>query len=214
MYGTNGVFYHTNTLGPNPVWGATWFGLTGGYVGVYAVAGRFNAGLVNDCLGVIDSAFYPGYGAAFALYFTCDTVNANPTKTVQWLSILLPDSQGFSGQFEFDAGNYNPATDGVDTIACRRGPFIAFTNTPPTTFASAFDLAQYIGEPAGISGPSTFVVGDWDNNGADSFGLVSPTQGFFWYRNDLDWNSGAYTFQFIGLPAGVPTQAATWSPNH
>lgn len=214
MYGTNGVFYHTNTLGPNPVWDGTWFGLTGGYVGVYAVAGRFNNGLLNDCLGVIDSAFFPGYGAAFALYFTCDTSTANPPKTVQWLSVLLPDAQGFSGQFEFDAGNYDPAVDNRDTIACRRGPFIAYTNTSAYILESAFNLAQYIGDPPGISGPSTFVVGDWNSDGADSFGLVSPTQGYFWYRNDLDWNSGVYFFQYIGFPAGTGTQAATWQPNH
>lgn len=213
MYGTNGVFYHTNTLGPNPVWDGTWFGLRGGYVGVFAVAGRFNNGLLNDCLGVVDSGFFPGFGAAFALYFTCDTVTVNPSKTVQWLSVLLPDAHGFSGQFEFDAGNYNPAVDNRDTIACRRGPFIAYTNTSAYILESAFDLAQYIGEPPGVSGPTTFVVGDWNNDGADSFGLVSPTQGYFWYRNDLDWNSGAYTFQYIGFPAGVGTQAASWSPN-
>ncbi|GIK67017.1 MAG: hypothetical protein BroJett018_48110 [Chloroflexota bacterium] len=213
MYGTNGVFYHTNTLGANPVWDGTWFGLRGGYVGVFAVAGRFNNALLNDCLGVIDSGFFPGYGAAFALYFTCDTVTVNPSKTVQWLSVLLPDAQGFSGPFEFDAGNYNPAVDNRDTIACRRGPFIAYTNTSAYILESAFNLAQYIGEPSGVSGPTTFVVGDWNNDGTDSFGLVSPTQGYFWYRNDLDWNSGAYTSQYIGFPAGVGTQAATWSPN-
>ncbi len=210
LYGTNGVFYHTNTLGPNPVWDGTWFGFIGGYVGVWAVAGRFS-GAQNDCLGVVDSGFFPGFGAAFALYFTCDTVNLNPAKTVQWLSVLLPDSQGFSGPWEFKAGNYNPATDSIDTIASRRGPFIAFTNTSPQIVSSAFDLAQYIGFPPGVSGNTLFAVGDWDNDGADSFGLYSPGQGLFWYRNDLEWNTGAYTQITTWLPVGTGTHVATWS---
>lgn len=155
----------------------------------------------------------PGYGAAFALYYTCDTVTLNPAKTVPWLSILLPDSQGFTGTFEFKAGNFNAAVDTTDSIACRRGPFIAFTNTAPSVFGAAFDLAQYIGFPPGSAATTLFAVGDWDNDGSDSFGLYSPSQGYFWYRNDLDWNSGAYNFQITGQPVGSATHVATWS-NH
>ncbi|MBZ0318747.1 MAG: hypothetical protein K8L91_20195 [Anaerolineae bacterium] len=190
VYGPNGVFYHTNVLGPSSSWVGTWFGLLTGTAGNRPVAGRFDASINHDCIGVTDSADFPPYGTAFALYFTCDLAGGNPAKTFQWLSVLLPTSQGHSGIWEFSAGNYDPTVDAVDTIACRRGNFIAWTNTPPTTQNAAFPYAQYIGAPH--SGTSQLVVGDWDSDGTDSFGLYYTALGRLRGRDDLDWNSGLY----------------------
>lgn len=208
FYAPNGVFYTTNITGTvngvgQAVWQGTWFGLLSGVVGNFAVAGRFDASVGHDCVGVVDSGNFPPYGVAFAMYFTCDFSVPNPPKTYQWLSVLLPDSQGFSGPFEFEAGDFgrfdNPSNlgqaDWIDTIAVRRSDRIAFTNTPPTTISSAFASAQYFPDPC--AGSSHFVVGDWDTdnvndstdiNGTDSFGLYCPS-GSFYYRNNLDWNT-------------------------
>ncbi len=190
VYATNGVFYHTNVLGPSSKWEGTWFGLLAGTAGNRPVAGRFDANVNHDCIGVTDSGDFPPYGTAFTLYFTCNLAGGNPPKSFQWLSVLLPTSDGHSGIWEFAAGNYDPTVDAVDTIACRRGNFIAWTNTPPTTQNSAFAYAQYIGAPH--SGTSLFVVGDWNSDGTDSFGLYYPALGRLRGRNDLDWNSGLY----------------------
>lgn len=190
VYGPNGVFYHTNALGPSSSWQGTWFGLLTGTAGKRPVAGRFDASINHDCIGVTDSSDFPPYGTAFALYFTCNLAGGNPPKTFQWLSVLLPDNQGHSGVWEFSAGNFDPTVDAVDTIACRRGNFITWTNTPPTTQNAAFPYAQYIGAPH--SGTSQFVVGDWNSDGTDSFGLYYAALGRLRGRNDLDWNSGLY----------------------
>lgn len=190
VYGPNGVFYHTNVLGPSSSWQGTWFGLLTGTAGNRPVAGRFDASVNHDCIGVTDSSDFPPYGTAFALYFTCNLAGGNPPKTFQWLSVLLPNSEGHSGIWEFSAGNFDPTVDAVDTIACRRGNFIAWTNTPPTTPSAAFPDAQFFGAPH--SGTSQFVVGDWNSDGTDSFGLYYVTLGRLHGRNDLDWNSGLY----------------------
>ncbi len=188
VYGTNGVFYYTNVLGPSSTWDGTWFGLNNTYS--HPVAGRFNSAINHDCIGITDGGDFPPYGIAFALYFTCNFTQLNPPKTFQWLSVLLPDNQGHSGPWEFAAGNFDPTVDAVDTIACRRGNFITWTNTPPTTQSAAFPYAQYIGAPH--SGTSLFVVGDWDSDGTDSFGLYYTALGRLRGRNDLDWNTGLY----------------------
>ncbi|GIK65728.1 MAG: hypothetical protein BroJett018_35220 [Chloroflexota bacterium] len=190
VYGTNGVFYHTNVLGPSSNWQGTWFGLLTGTAGNRPVAGRFDASVNHDCIGVTDSSDFPPYGTAFALYFTCDLAGGNPPKTFQWLSVLLPNSEGHSGVWEFSAGNFDPTVDAIDTIACRRGNYIVWTNTPPTTPNAAFPNAQYIGAPH--SGTSLFVVGDWNSDGTDSFGLYYAALGRLRGRDDLDWNSGLY----------------------
>ncbi len=74
-------------------------------------------------------------------------------------------------------------------MAIRRGVAIAYTNTTPPN-NPALDLAQYIGDPH--SGTSTFLVGDWNSDGTDSFGLYYPSLGRLRGRNDLDWDSGLY----------------------
>lgn len=193
VYGPNGVFYHTNALGPSSNWQGTWFGLLTGTAGNRPVAGRFDASVNHDCIGVTDSSDFPPYGTAFALYFTCDLAGGNPPKTFQWLSVLLPDSTSpdiVGKTWEFSAGNFDPTVDAIDTIACRRGNFITWTNTPPSTPNAAFPYAQYIGAPH--SGTSLFVVGDWNSDGTDSFGLYYAALGRLRGRDDLDWNSGLY----------------------
>ncbi|MCQ3928914.1 MAG: hypothetical protein DPW16_00520 [Chloroflexi bacterium] len=199
----NGAFSFTNGIGFTSTWTGIWIGL----VGRPAVAGRFNSAFSNDCIGAVDSGNFPPYGTAYALYFTCNlTSGPTPPLTFQWLSVLLPDSQGHTGTAQFTAGDWN--NDGVDSIAIRRTNFIAFTNVPPTTLESAFDLAQYFGSPSAVS-YGTFVSGDWDSNGVDSFGLVY-SNGAFYRRNDVDWNSGQYILQNLGQPTGTISFAASW----
>lgn len=210
VYGTNGVFYFTNAIGPIPstAWLGIWFGLLAGVVPNAPIAGRFNSAVQNDCIGVTDSANFPPYGVAFVLYFTCDMTGGNPPKTFQWLSVVLPDNQGFTGTFQFGAGDYD--NNAVDSVAIRRGNFIAFTNTNPTTTNATFALAQYFEPP--IAGTSLFIVGDFDNNGLDSFGYFFPASGAAYFKNDLDWNSGATPGSMtVWFPLGTATTADTWS---
>ncbi len=202
VYGPNGVFYYTNQIGSGATWQGIWIGLLNRPV----VAGRFNANRTNDCVGAVDSANFPPYGTAFAMYFTCDFVAGSaPPLTFQWLSVLLPDNQGFSGTHQFVAGDFDG--DQVDTVAVRRGPFIAYSNTPPTTQNAAFPFAQYIGAPN--SGNSNVVAGDWNGDLIDTFGLFYEA-GAFHFRDDLDWNSGAYVNHFVGQPIGTPATGASW----
>lgn len=204
VYATNGVFYHTNDYGPDTNWTGTWFGL----YGRPPVVGRYSASSVNDCIGVVDSSIDPTYGPVFALYFTCNTAGGNPPKSFQWLSTALPDSDGFSGNRQFVAGDFN--ADRVDSIAVRRGPFIAFTDVAPSVGHAAFNRAQYIGTPSN-SDYGTLVAGDWNADNLDSFGLFyQDSNGSFYRRNDLDWNSGVYTLQRIGQPIGTPVLASSW----
>lgn len=224
FYGANGVFYTTNIIGTvsdegQAVWDGTWFGMNSGYAGNFAVAGRFDASVPNDCVGVIDSGNFPPYGVAFALYYTCDLSEPNPDKTFQWLSVLLPDAQGFTGAFQFTTGDFgtdgntlpNFVPDGIDTIAVRRGPFVAFTNTPPTTQNATFPNAQYLG--FGNSGDyGWFVAGDWDTNRLDSFGIYFNLFGTLHYRNNLEWNNDDDdTIQGVGtMGTGIAYSAASW----
>ncbi len=210
VYGTNGVFYFTNAVGniPSASWLGIWFGLLAGVTGNAPIAGRFNSAVQNDCIGVTDSANFPPFGVAFVLYFTCDMTGGNPAKTFQWLSVILPDNQGFTGTFQFGAGDYDG--NAVDSIAIRRGNFIAFSNTNPTTTNAIFPLAQYFEPP--IAGNNQFIVGDFDNNGLDSFGLFFPVAGLARFKNDLDWNSGATPGTIASyFPIGTTTTAATWT---
>ncbi len=197
-----GAFYFTNDYGQTGNWSGIWIGPNG-----IPVSGRFSAAYPNDCIGVVDSANFPPFGTAFAMYFTCNfTSGPTPPLAFQWLSVLLPDSQGFTGAHQFGAGDFDG--DGLDSVAVRRGPYIAFTNVPPTTVNSAFSYAQYIGTPSS-NDYGTFVVGDWDSNLLDSFGLVY-NNGYFYRRNDLTWNSGQYSLQRLGQPIGTSITAATW----
>ncbi|MBI5929931.1 MAG: S8 family serine peptidase [Chloroflexi bacterium] len=203
VYATNGVFYTTNTLGPSATWTGTWFGL----FNRPPVAGRFNAAIPNDCIGVVDNANFPPYGTAYALYFTCNLAGGAPALSFQWLSVLLPDSQGHTGAPQFVAGDYN--ADGVDSIAIRRTAYVAFTNVPPTTLESAFNLAQYFGTPS-ANDYGAFVAGDWNRDNVDSFGLYYQN-GYFYRRNDLNWNSGIYQLQRISNLIGASgIQVTSW----
>lgn len=205
IYATNGVFYYTNTIGTLAP--ATWSGIWIGLINRPPVAGRFNAAVNHDCIGAVDSGEFPPYGTAFALYFTCDLTNGTaPALTFQWLSILLPTSQGHSGAFQFIAGDFDG--NGLDSIAVRRSAFIAWTNVPPTTLLSEFRYAQYIGTPS-TSDYGGLVSGDWDQNGIDTFGLYYQT-GLFYRKNDLDWNSGGGLNLALGTPIGTPTVALGW----
>ncbi len=204
LYAPNGVFYYTNNIGyeaANP-WAGFWIGLFNRPL----VVGKFS-GATNDCVGAVDSGNFPPYGTAFALYFTCNYAgNPNPPLTFQWLSVVLPDQAWYSGIHQFVAGDFN--NDGLDSIAVRRGVAIAFTNIVPGTGHAEFNLAQYIGAPSSVN-YGLLVAGDWDSNNIDSFGLVY-NNGDFYRRNDLDWNSGAYIYQYIGLPTGIIHSAASW----
>jgi hypothetical protein len=204
VYGDNGAFYYTNDVGPTPNWRGIWFGFSHRP----PVAGRFDASVGHDCLGVVDSAPWPGYGTAFAVYFTCNLDGgADPPKISQWIGPVLPEAGGFTGSAQFVAGDFDG--DGVDSIAVRRGPHVAWTNVPPTTRASEFSFAQYLGAPAG--GEGQIVTGDWDGTGRARFGLFYA-DGLVYRRNDLDWNSGAYTRQYVGQPIGTPVTACARRP--
>ncbi len=200
--GSNGVFYFTNEGGATANWLGIWFGL----YNRPPVVGRFGAGN-NDCIGVVDNGYFPPYGLAFAMYYTCDVVSGNPPKSFQWLSVVLPDNQGFSGTFQFASGDWNG--DGRDTIAVRRGPFIAYTDTQVTSPA-AFALAQYWGVPSN-SGEGRFVAGDWNGDGRHSFGVVYD-DGYFYRRDDVEWNTGVYKLQRISLMVGANFTVAAWHP--
>lgn len=203
IYASNGVFYYTNTLGTTTAWNGIWIGL----FNRPPVAGRFNAGVNHDCIGVVDRGEFPPYGTAFALYFTCDLTNGTaPTLIFQWLSVLLPDSQGHSGTFQFTASDFDGNT--IDSIAARRGAYIAWTNVPPTVLLSEFSFAQYIGTPA-ITDEGQLLAGDWNQDGVDSFGLYYQT-GYFYRREDLQWNSGSGVGLSLGTPLGTPSSAVTW----
>lgn len=211
VYANNGVFYFTDSLSATASWNGIWFGL----YGRPPVAGRFDGTRTNDCIGIVDSGNFPPYGLAFAMYFTCDMSGGNPPKSFQWLSVVLSDAAGFAGlgTHQFAAGDFNG--DGVDSIAIRRGPFIAYTQVPPAPNApglpyslSAFSEAQYIGAPS-ASDYGYFLSGDWDNNNIDSFGLFYQN-GYFYYRNDLDWNSQNYGLQRVGSPMPTPLTATSW----
>ncbi len=224
FYSANGVFYTTNTIGTTSLatWTGTWFGMNSGYVGNFAVAGRFDASVPNDCVGVIDSGNFPPYGVAFALYYTCNFSDPNPNKTFQWLSVLLPDVQGFTGAFQFMAGDFgtdgnvspNFVPDGIDTIAVRRSQFVAFTNTPPTTINATYPYAQYLDFAYSTLDPryyGTLVAGDWDSNGLDSFGIYFNHGGTFHYRNNLEWNNPVNIMQGVGtMGLDVAYGAASW----
>lgn len=207
IYANNGVFYFTNSPSGTGSWLDIWIGFQNGRP---VVAGRFDPLITTDCVGVVDSFQFPPYGLASALYYTCELVdNTAPTLGVQWLSVVLPDSQGHSGTFQYCAGNFDG--DRVDSVAIRRGMFIAWTNRAPAPpepgqgiSLSAYDQAQYIGVPE-TSSEGLFVCGDWDADASsfDSFGILYHTTGNFYRRQDLAWNSGLWTTQQVGTHLGT-----------
>ena len=203
LYRDDGAFFYTNEVGPTSSWTGIWFGFPGP-----PVAGRFDPAIDHDCLGALDSIPVPGVGTGFAVYFTCDlTSGPTPDLRAQWIGPVLPDSQGFTGTFQFAAGDFDG--DGVQTMAVRRGLHVVWTNVPVTTVEGRYEHAQYLGAPA--AGEGQIVAGDWDGNRLDSFGLFYPNGAFF-RRDDLEWNSGAYTLQNVGQPIGSPVTASSWRP--
>ena len=88
-------------------------------------------------------------------------------------------------------------------------PHIAWTNTPPTTLVAPFDQAQYIGAPG--AGYGQLTTGDWNGDRVDSFGLFY-TDGSFYWRGDLAWNSATYTLQRVGQPIGPGATGHSWRP--
>ncbi len=203
-YYAGGVFYTSNLLNPTQPadWGGTWFG----FINRPIVAGRF-AGSSHDCIGVVDSGNFPPFGTAFALYYTCDFSQLNPPKAFQWLSVVLSDTQGFSGTHQFETGDFDG--DGFDSVAIRRGAFIAYTNITPGAGHAAFAYAQYWGSPD-LSSEGEFVSGDWDGDGLDSFGVYYPTAHQFYRRNDLQWNSGIYVIQSLPTLDTATVSVSSW----
>lgn len=199
-----GVFYTTNKLYPisSADWTGTWFGL----IRKPAVAGRFY-GATHDCIGVVDDGDFPPYGKAFALYYTCDLSGGNPAKSFQWLSVVLPDAPYYLGQHMFDTGDFDG--DGYDSVAVRRSVYIAFTNISPGQGHAQYNLAQYWGSPNLIN-EGDFVVGDWNGDGLDSFGVYYQSPKLFIRRNDLDWNSGVYIYQSLPQLDESAFSACSW----
>lgn len=192
---------------------STWVSITLTVDGV-PVAGRFNGNRANDCLGVVDDIPW-GSDTAFALWFACDYTNLSPNIAelgYQWLGIPLGNSAGYGsyGVHQFVMGDFD--TDGIDTVAVRRGTTIAYGNTAPTTQVAALDKAQYFGNPyngqyGGLYG--FFVAGDWDYDGVDTFGYFYEDGNFYW-RNHLDWNQPISGSALISQPYGVYVLATTW----
>lgn len=188
----NGAFRYTNTIGPDADWTGVWIGPLQGK----PVAGRFTATTNHDCIGIVVDDL--------GLWWTCDLSQVTPVINGQWLGGQLST---WPGEYQFTAGDWNG--DGIDTIAIRRGDAISWTNDIPVNEFAGFPNAQYFAPP-GVSTYGSFVSGDWDADGIDSFGMVY-NDGDFFRRNDLLWNIAVYMYQYIGLPIGTPIVASSWS---
>jgi len=196
----NGAFFFTNGIGGAVSWSSIWLG---DFSGAYAVAGRFQTGLANDCFGVVQTNYSPP-NVGFPMHYRCDFSTTVGTLYGQWLGIVLTGTD----PYQFTAGDWN--NDGYDSIAARRGNLITWGNVTPSSGVGSFPLAQHIGAPAG--GSSLIVSGDWNIDGIDSFGLYYPVTGSFYRRNDLDWNSGIYLLQQVE-PIGN-TLVSSWRANN
>ena len=191
----NGAFFYTNSIGSSVSWTGVWLG----WLQVSPVAGRFDSTVNHDCFGVVELDFTPS-GFGFPLHYTCNLSAGSHPISGQWLGVVLPST----GTYQFAAGDWN--NDGLDSVAARRGVYISWGNVPPANGVASFPLAQYIGAPH--AGTGALVAGDWDNDGVDSFGLYYSSDGTFYRRNDLDWNSGVYLLQHVGLPIGAAVPAS------
>ena len=191
----NGAFFYTNSIGSSVSWTGVWLG----WLQVSPVAGRFDSTVNHDCFGVVELDFTPS-GFGFPLHYTCNLSAGSHPISGQWLGIVLPGTD----PYQFVVGDWN--NDGLDSVAARRGVYISWGNVPPANGVASFPLAQYIGAPH--AGTGALVAGDWDNNQIDSFGLYYSSDGTFYRRNDLDWNSGVYYLQHVGLPIGAAVPAS------
>ncbi|MBZ0321373.1 MAG: hypothetical protein K8L91_33485 [Anaerolineae bacterium] len=163
VYGPNGVFYYTDGLGPSSRGATTNLGLAGGVV----VAGRFGDG-GHDCVGVV---------AGMAFTTTCD-FSGNTIPLVQRLDIEFPTD----ADLQYGAGDFDG--DGVDSIVIRHGNQIFHSNTLPNT--ATVEFQPPIEFPAPEDGPSQLVVGDWDTDGVDDFGMYFVETGHFYGRTQTD----------------------------
>ena len=194
----NGAFFYTNGIGPSVTWTGVWVG----WLNVAVVAGRFQVGTAHDCIGVVELDFVPS-GVGFPLHYTCDLSAGSHPISGQWLGIVLTGTD----PYQFSAGDFD--NNGYDSVAARRGNLIAWSNVTPSAGTGGFPLAQNIGSPH--TGTSLFVAGDWNNDNVDSFGLFYPSDGYFYRRNDLNWNSGVYLLQRVGNPLGTSNVlVASW----
>lgn len=205
-----GAFHKTNTLGATASWTSHWLGPVG-----IPVAGRFNTAIANDCFGVVESSLMGGF-TVFVLWYICDFSTATPTVNWHWASAMLYDDAalpGLAGDWQFAVGDWDG--NGSDTLASRRGPYVAWSNIPIVDGANVntgaeFAFAQYVGAPAGEYGQ--FVAGDWNANGTSTFGLFYPSINYFYYYNNLDWVPGAATLQRINNSIGGPRSVISWRP--
>lgn len=194
----NGAFWLTNQVDPPFNFTGVWIGA---FPSVYAVAGRFSTE-TNDCVGVVQVNYQPP-NVGFPLHYKCN-LNSNAPLQGQWLGVVL---QG-SSPYQFVAGNWDNDSNRLDSIAARRGPLISWGNVAPASGVGTFPLAQYIGAPIGTQS-SIVVAGDWNNDNYDTFGLYYPHNGYFYRRNDLQWDSGEYLLQRTNITSGMP---ASWRP--
>ncbi len=163
----------------------------------YPVVGRFNLAFANDCIGVVAPfAENPGL---FALTYVCDFAASTPVVRQQYLGSPLPDHEGYSGPYSFAAGDFDG--DGLDSVAVLRGAMITYTNLDPSEGDAVFNEYQYWGEPFHEGGPAALLVGDWDGDSVDSFGVVygpsSTAVSYFYRRNDLGSGEASLTLQVV-----------------
>lgn len=206
---SGGAFFYTNTLGVSNTWSSAWIGPSG-----FAVAGRFDVGRPNDCVGVFEQASMDGF-TVFVLWYICDFSTTTPPVNWHWASAMLYDTAslpGLAGNWQFAVGDWD--NNGSDTIASRRGPYIAWSNVPIVNGANVntgaeFAFAQYFGIPSTFD-YGVFVAGDWNNTNRDGFGILYGNN-FFYYRNDLEWNSGIWELQRITNYVGSPRNVMSWN---
>lgn len=198
----DGAFWITDQLGP----GATWRGIWIGPLNVSVVSGRFDAARANDCIGTIIMDYPTGYPMIWTCDFSTEVPAYNGQIFGQWLGTALTFA---TGQYQFVTGDWNG--DGIDTVAIRRGPYVAYGDVPPTTLMGGLPYAQYIGEPMGPAVYGEIMAGDWDNNGTDSFGLYFNAHGRFYWYNELVWYTPNIFLQLVGTPLAGAV-AESWRP--
>lgn len=196
----DGQFYWTNNLTNPPVWDSVPFDTDG-----QVVVGRFKATPFNDCIGRVEMILVLRQ-PVFTLHYACN-FSGNPTAEIfsQSLEGAIPEMADFN--LGFAAGDFDG--DGLDTLAAYDDHYVFYGNTPITQNGGIMDLMQSFGKPSETETP-TFLSGDWDGDGIDSFGVFYPS-GEFFYRNDLLTNAAQHGNQTVGLPFGpTAVQASTW----
>ena len=209
---SGGVFNFTNDLTMNATWESPfWLGFVGGHHGL--VAGRFDGGLANDCIGIVDGNVSPITGnLRFSMKYWCDMTTppqgpGGGPLSAQYIGGILGDSSGFTGTHQFGVGDWD--NDNIDEVASRRGIFITYTTRNPNQ-SSAFSHAQRWGNPEGHANDAgQFITGDWNGDNIDGWGVLYDDNQFY-IRNDLSWNPGFYNRQTVVDYIGTPRQATAW----